>query len=49
LDSGAKDKLEKLIEELTEKSIAAIASPEFSEEGQQLLTELAHIATKRSN
>ena len=49
LDSGAKDKIEKLIEELTEKSIAAIASPEFSEEGQQLLTELAHIATKRSN
>jgi hypothetical protein len=38
-----------LIDELTEKSIAAIASPEFSEEGQQLLSELAHIATKRSN
>jgi geranylgeranyl diphosphate synthase type I len=49
LDSGAKDKLEKLIEELTEKSIAAIASPDFSEEGQQLFAELAHIATKRSN
>jgi len=49
LDSGAKDKLEKLIEELTEKSIAAIASPDFSVEGQQLFTELAHIATKRSS
>jgi geranylgeranyl diphosphate synthase type I len=49
LDSGAKDKLEKMIEELAEKSLRAIDSPYFSEEGQQLLRELAHIATKRSN
>jgi geranylgeranyl diphosphate synthase type I len=49
LDSGAKDKLEKMIEELAEKSLGAIDSPYFSEEGQQLLRELAHIATKRSN
>jgi geranylgeranyl diphosphate synthase type I len=48
LDTGAKEKLENLIEELTEKSLVAIASPHFSEEGQKLLTELAHIATKRS-
>jgi geranylgeranyl diphosphate synthase type I len=48
LDTGAKDRLEKLIEELTEKSLAAIASPHFSKEGQQVLSELAHIATKRS-
>jgi geranylgeranyl diphosphate synthase type I len=49
LDTGAKDKLEKMIEELAETSLAAIDSPHFSEEGQQLLRELAHIATKRSN
>jgi geranylgeranyl diphosphate synthase type I len=49
LDTGAKDKLEKMIEELTETSLAAIDSPCFTEEGQQLLRELAHIATKRSN
>lgn len=49
LDTGAKDKLEKMIEELTETSLAAIDSPRFTEEGQQLLRELAHIATKRSN
>jgi geranylgeranyl diphosphate synthase type I len=49
LDTGAKDKLEKMIEELAEKSLLATASPHFSEAGQQLLTELAHIATKRSN
>ena len=49
LDTGAKDKLEKMIEELAETSLAAINSPHFSEEGQQLLRELAHIATKRSN
>jgi geranylgeranyl diphosphate synthase type I len=49
LDTGAKDKLEKMIEELTETSLAAIDSPCFTEEGQHLLRELAHIATKRSN
>jgi hypothetical protein len=49
LDTGAKDKLEKMIEELTEKSILATSSSDFSEEGQQLLRELAHVATKRSN
>ena len=49
LDTGAKDKLEKMIEELTEKSILATSSSHFSKEGQQLLIELAHVATRRSN
>ena len=49
LDTGAKDKLEMMIQDLVETSLAAIDSPHFSNDGQQLLTELAHIATKRSN
>jgi geranylgeranyl diphosphate synthase type I len=48
LDTGAKARLEEMIEQLTEQSLAAIKSPEISEGGKELMNELASIATKRS-
>ena len=48
IDSGAKAKLEAMIEKLTQQSLAALASPHISSAGKELLVELANIATKRS-
>lgn len=47
-ETGAKAKLEAMIEKLTQQSLAALASPYISNDGKELLIELANIATKRS-
>ena len=47
--TGAKAELEATIERLTDNSLNAAQSPQFTDEGKALLVELAKIATKRSS
>jgi len=47
--TGARAELESTIDRLTEQSLEAAQSSEFSDHGKALLTELANIATKRSS
>ena len=47
-ETGAKAKLEAMIEKLTQQSLTELASPYISNDGKELLVELANIATKRS-
>ena len=48
LTSGAKDSLEVMIENLADESLSNLDSQDISQQGKDILTELAHIAIKRS-
>ena len=48
VSSGAKDALEAMIDTLTDESLSNIERPEISEQGRDVLAELANIATKRN-
>jgi geranylgeranyl diphosphate synthase, type I len=47
-DTGALEYTENLITELLATSLAAVAHPGITAEGQEILTQLAYAATKRS-
>jgi geranylgeranyl diphosphate synthase type I len=47
-DTGALDYTENLITELLDTSLAAVANPGITAEAQEILTQLAYAATKRS-
>lgn len=46
--SGAKDSLEVMIENLADESLSKLDCQDISQQGKDILIELAHIAIKRS-